>query len=498
MRPLIWFRNDLRIADNPALAAASASADAGCVAVFLHSPHQWQSHDWGAPKVDFILRQVAALAQSLSKLNIPLQVIAAPRFADAPAALLALAKQERCDLLAINREYEVNELARDAAVAAAFTRESIDVKAFHDQTILPPDALRTGSGQFYRVFTPFKNAWMAAVKDRLPIPLCPKPKPQTPSTRRETAGGPGGWPEAMNQGAFITVKPVGAAARPCHTEVELQRIATLWPAGEAEAHRRLRHFTQSRIRDYKTNRDFPALPGTSALSPYLSAGVLSPRQCLLAALDANDNRFDSGNIGITTWISELIWREFYRHVMLGFPRVCKHLPFRSETRRIKWSTDDAAFNAWATGRTGVPIVDAAQRQLLATGWMHNRLRMITAMFLTKDLFIDWRRGERFFMQHLVDADLAQNNGGWQWSASTGTDAAPYFRIFNPLSQSRRFDPQGAFIRQYCPELRNLDDDNIHDPSGLPPLTRATLDYPQPIADHKAARDRAIAAFKSLP
>ena len=476
MRPLIWFRNDLRIADNSAL-AASARADAGCVAVFLHSPVQWESHDWGAPKIDFILRNVAALSQSLAKLNISLHVLATSRVADAPAALLALARQHRCDLLGFNREYEVNELIRDAAVTNVFKRESIEVQSFDDQTVLPPDALRTGSGQFYRVFTPFKNAWLAAVKARLPIKLAGAPM-------RKSGVGAGS---------------LDAPIVPCQPgqSTSDNRFAAFWPAGEAEAHRRLRDFVESRIARYKNDRDFPALAGTSALSPYLSAGVLSPRQCLLAALAANQNRLDTGNAGITTWISELIWREFYRYVMLSFPRICKHQPFKPQTRNITWSNNDAAFDAWASGQTGIPIVDAAQRQLLATGWMHNRLRMISAMFLTKDLFIDWRRGERFFMRHLVDADLAQNNGGWQWSASTGTDAAPYFRIFNPILQSRRFDPTGAFIRQYCPQLRDLDDHHIHDPAQLPPLQRGSLNYPSPIVDHKAACKRVLAAFAAI-
>ncbi len=233
------------------------------------------------------------------------------------------------------------------------------------------------------------------------------------------------------------------------------------------------------------------------LSPYLTAGVLSVRQCAAAAIEANDGQLDGGHEGIVQWIDELVWREFYKHILVGFPRVSMHRAFKLETERLVWTDNDSQFEAWCHGQTGVPIVDAAMRQLTTTGWMHNRLRMITAMYLSKNLFIDWRRGERFFMQHLIDGDLAANNGGWQWAASTGTDAAPYFRIFNPVSQSKRFDPEGAFIRQFVPELADLDDSEIHDPSCLPSLVRSRLDYPEPLVDLSVSRKKAIDAFKAL-
>ena len=236
----------------------------------------------------------------------------------------------------------------------------------------------------------------------------------------------------------------------------------------------------------------PAVDGTSTLSPYLAAGVLSPRQCLRAAVEANRGRAGSGKMGVTTWISELIWREFYRHIVIGFPRVGMNRPFRLETDRLPWRYDEGQFQAWCAGRTGVPIVDAGMRQLAETGWMHNRVRMITAMFLAKDLFIDWRWGERHFMRHLVDGDFASNNGGWQWSASTGTDAAPYFRIFNPFRQSRRFDPKGDYLRRFVPELASVSAGEIHEPHRNVSLR---TDYPTPIVDHANARKQAIEAFR---
>ena len=258
-----------------------------------------------------------------------------------------------------------------------------------------------------------------------------------------------------------------------------------WPAGEQEAQRRLRDFTAHRIAEYHEARDLPAIPGTSRLSPYLAQGLLSPRQCLAAARSLPGP-------GSDTWVSELIWREFYRHVLIAWPRVSRGRAFQPQTETVVWRNNSAEFDVWCRGQTGIPIVDAAMRQLLAEGWMHNRLRMVTAQFLTKNLLIDWRWGERYFMEHLIDGDLASNNGGWQWSASTGTDAAPYFRVFNPTSQSRRFDADGHFIRRYVPELAGITDRSIHEP---PPSVRTSCGYPVPMVDLKSSRQRAIDVFK---
>jgi deoxyribodipyrimidine photo-lyase len=271
----------------------------------------------------------------------------------------------------------------------------------------------------------------------------------------------------------------------------------LWPAGERAAAKRLEAFVDGRISRYKTDRELPGVDGTSTLSPYLAVGAISPRQCLKAAVEWNKGKLSGGHPGADQWIAELIWREFYRHVLVAFPRVCMGRAFKSETDRIRWRYDEGEFAAWCEGRTGYPIVDAAMRCLNATGWMHNRLRMVAAMFLAKDLLIDWRWGEKYFMQRLVDGDLASNNGGWQWSASTGTDAAPYFRIFNPVSQSRKCDPEGVFIRKWVPELAGVSGDEVHDPSELPPLVRAGLRYPEKMVDHGEARERVMSAFAAV-
>jgi deoxyribodipyrimidine photo-lyase len=259
----------------------------------------------------------------------------------------------------------------------------------------------------------------------------------------------------------------------------------------------LQTFIEHRIRNYQTTRDFPGLDATSRLSVYLTSGILSVRQCLHAAIVANQGHMAEGDGGIATWISELIWRDFYHHILVGYPRVSRHQPFKLATNRIAWRDAPEDLHAWQTGQTGFPIIDAAMRQLNQTGWMHNRLRMVVAMFLTKNLLIDWRHGERWFMQHLIDGDLAANNGGWQWSASTGTDAVPYFRIFNPVSQSKRFDPDGEFIRQWVPELARVDDKHIHDPHSAKDKRYAALAYPQPIVDLPASRERALDAFGNL-
>lgn len=241
-------------------------------------------------------------------------------------------------------------------------------------------------------------------------------------------------------------------------------VESMWDAGEESALKKLSEFAASKIQKYKEKRDFPSIQGTSELSPYLSLGILSAKTCLNEALKANNGKFDGGNENVACWISEICWREFYRTILFHFPRVCMNQPFNLQTKRVEWLYDEQQFNAWKEGRTGYPIVDAGMRQLKATGYMHNRLRMITAMFLTKHLLMNWQLGEAYFMSMLVDGDFSSNNGGWQWSASTGTDSQPYFRVFNPKLQSERFDKDGIYIKKWVPELKKLSSKQIHDPS----------------------------------
>ncbi len=470
MRPLIWFRSDLRTDDQPALYHALVAADRGALAVFACCPQQWRSHDWADCRVAFLLQCLDDLRSRLGRLNVPLRLLHAPTFATLPDKLLRLARDHDCDALYFNREYEVNEQARDAAVTARFVDAGLRVVTSEDQTVLPPDAVQTRSGTFYSVFTPFRRAWLAQLSDaggpvplpapkRLPAPVCPADE--------------------------LPARLPGFRLAPAPADD--------WPAGEQAALRRLAAFTDSSIAAYRTRRDLPSAAATSRLSPYLALGVLSPRRAVATVWEQGR----AGRAGPRTWLDELIWREFYRHVLVGCPRVSRNRAFRVATERLPWRDAPDDFAAWCAGRTGVPLVDAGMRELAATGWMHNRVRMVTAMFLAKDLFIDWRRGEQHFMRHLIDGDLASNNGGWQWSASTGTDAAPYFRIFNPYSQAQRFDPAATYICRWVPELRDVPARILHHPERFTPALRAECSYVPPICEPRAARARAIAAFRAL-
>lgn len=472
MPRLLWLRSDLRVRDNTALAAAAAAGP--LLAVYLLSPAQWRAHDDAPCKVDFWLRNLAELRRDLAALNIPLLLRRAEHWDDAPAALLALCREHRIEAVHVNAEYGVHETRRDRAVAAALGGAGIAWHSHLDQLLFAPGSVLTKSGGYFQVFSQFRKVCYTRLAESLPA-LQALPRIQA---------------------------PLGIAADPLPAAVDgfpapQDSLRQLWPAGEAAAQRRLAEFVAGHLADYERQRDFPALAATSGLSPYLAAGVLSPRQCLHASLAANRGEFASGNPGAVSWINELLWREFYKHVLVGFPRVSMGRAFRAETEALAWRDAPADLEAWQQGRTGVPIVDAAMRQLLATGWMHNRLRMVVAMFLSKNLLIDWRHGERWFMQQLIDGDLAANNGGWQWSASTGTDAVPYFRLFNPLSQSAKFDPDGTFLRRWLPELSGLGARAIHNPPALGGLFGAP-DYPAPIVDLARSRERALAAFQALP
>jgi deoxyribodipyrimidine photo-lyase len=469
---LIWLRSDLRVHDNTALSAAMERGPT--LAVYLISAAQWQRHDDAPCKVDFWLRNLAAVKTALGELNVPLLIEYADTWDKAPKALLDLCKKHAVEQVHVNDEYGVNEQSRDAQVKATLDKAGIFFQGHLDQLFFKPGSVLTKSGGYFKVFTQFRKVCYGRMHHSVPS-IVRRPTQQPP----------------------LHVKSDTVPAEVKGFETPPQALRELWPAGEDEARRRLEAFTDEQVHYYNDERDFPAKPGTSQLSAYLAAGVISPRQCLHAALRSNNGEFESGNVGATTWINELLWREFYKHVLVGFPRVSRHRAFRPETEALKWRDAPKDLEAWQQGRTGLPIVDAAMRQLLDTGWMHNRLRMVVAMFLTKNLLIDWREGERFFMQHLIDGDLAANNGGWQWSSSTGTDSSPYFRIFNPLSQSERFDPEGRFIKTWIPELTELNKRDVHNPSALGGLF-GVEGFPAPIVDLKASRERALQAFKSLP
>ncbi|VVP54266.1 Deoxyribodipyrimidine photo-lyase [Pseudomonas fluorescens] len=469
---LIWLRSDLRLHDNTALSAAAARGPS--VAVYLLSPEQWLEHDDAPCKVDFWLRNLSTLSRALNELNIPLLIRHAPRWDDASSVLLDLCRQLAIDAVHVNEEYGVHETRRDLAVAAALKTKGIAFHSYLDQLLFQPGSVLTRTGTYFQVFSQFRKVCHERLHHALPS-LVNAPRVQAP----------------------ISIKPDKIPANIKGFETPSDSLRALWPAGEREARRRLDTFTDAQIDYYQSERDFPAKPGTSQLSAYLAAGVISPRQCLHAALQSNQGEFESGKPGAVTWINELLWREFYKHILVGYPRVSRHRAFRPETEALAWRDAPEELLAWQQARTGLPIIDAAMRQLLETGWMHNRLRMVVAMFLTKNLLIDWREGERFFMRHLIDGDLAANNGGWQWSSSTGTDSAPYFRIFNPLSQSAKFDAEGVFIKHWLPELADLNPKDVHNPADFGGLF-GVVDYPSPIINLSTSRARALAAFKDLP
>lgn len=478
---LVWFRADLRCHDNPALfAACQAAAKKGekVLAVYILAPQQWKSHGQGSRQTHFLLRNLLLLSQQLEQLNIPLKFIESRYFAEAPQLLADFCSEHQVSSIYSNQQFEWNERQRDLAVQTQLEKAGIHWSSYQDQVIFSPGQLLTGKGDYYTVFTPFYRNWMRQLQPEQLQPL-PLPEPAAPNRKRSDP-----LPKL-----FDLPQP----------DPSLQ---LLWPAGEIAALQRLNDFCSQGLHSYASLRDQPATQGTSGLSAWLALGVISPRQCLAAAWQASQGRITDKNTGAGVWVSELVWREFYRHLLVGFPRVSRNQAFKLETERLAWrSLDDPQvqeeLEAWKQGQTGFPLVDAAMRQLQQTGWMHNRLRMLTAMFLSKHLLIDWRVGEAYFAEQLMDWDLAANNGGWQWAASTGTDAVPYFRLFNPYRQSERFDPEGDFIRLWVPELKHLNSKQIHQP----PVNKQDLfagpGYPEPIVDLKAARERVMQAFQAI-
>jgi deoxyribodipyrimidine photo-lyase len=376
------------------------------------------------------------------------------------------AHQAGAALVSWNRDTTPYAVARDAAVEAALARGGVTVLAAKDRVVFESGEVRTGAGGAFRVFTPFRNAWLARLAEAPPAEPGPLRLP-TPLA-------------APLEGALPPLAALGAAGD----------RTKLPPAGEAAARRRLAAFASGPIAAYAKQRDLPGADGTSRLSPHLRFGTLSPRACVAAAREAmaEEPRLRAG---AAKWLDELVWREFYAAILEEHPRVLRH-SFRPEFERVRWNADEGSFARWREGRTGYQIVDAGMRQLAATGWMHNRARMIAASFLVKDLLLDWRLGERWFMERLVDGDPASNNGGWQWSASTGTDAQPWFRIFSPVVQGERFDPDGAYVRRWLPELRDVPANLVHRPWRAPKSSRH---YPPPVVDHAERRRLALLRFE---
>lgn len=474
MNQCFWFRNDLRTKDNTALVTACKQAKEGVIALYIITPDTWKSHCWADCKVDFILRQLKSLSKTLQALNIPLKIIQTKSFDSTPGALLKFCKANQISAVYFNRSLLIDEMSRDKKVTRILNEHQINVQAFDEATILHPNLTLKSDETPFKVFTPFKRNWLKTAK--------PDQYFSDGSNIKK--------PKKLIVNSDDIPEKIDHFKRTPH-------IAEKWPTGEKFAHKKILDFFETHLSNYDKHRDFPGQQATSQLSAYLANGVISSRQCITYICDffhSPDIHKAMTHNGATTWINELIWREFYYTVAFKFQEVQKYKPFKPKTNQLNWSKNKKNFEAWCAGKTGFPLVDAAMRQLNQTGWMHNRLRMVTAMFLTKTLYIHWRWGEDYFMRHLIDGDFASNNGGWQWSASTGTDAVPYFRIFNPTTQSTRFDPDGVFIKQFCPELKDCSSKEIHNP---PSRIRAFLNYPEPIVDYSAMRAKVIAAFKAL-
>jgi deoxyribodipyrimidine photo-lyase len=446
-----WFRRDLRLDDNTALLAALQSQ--ALIPLFILDEVLLNSSRSGAPRRAFMFECLARLDESLRTHGSRLMI----RRGEALAVLQGLIQETGATRLTYNRDYSPYAQKRDERVRDSLLRAGIKVETYSDLVLNEFQEVLNDQGLPFQIFGHYQRRWNQTPK-RLPQVFTP-PLPPLPLD--------------------LPSDPLPQESQPLPQPIT--------QAGEAAAQASLGRFVENHLADYHTGRERLDQAGTSALSPHLRWGSLSIRRAYAAA-----QALPSSGAGI--WISELAWRDFYQTILAYHPRVLRG-SYRPAYDAIPWPNHPDWFAAWCAGRTGYPVVDAAMRQLLATGWMHNRARMIVASFLCKDLLIDWRWGEQFFMQNLLDGDTAANNGGWQWTAGTGTDAAPYFRIFNPLAQGQKFDPEGRYIRQWLPELAAVPAAYIHAPYTMPDKNRPALDYPPPIVDHATQRKAALELYK---
>ncbi len=466
-RALVWFRRDVRDFDHAALHHALKSARQVVCAFVFDRDILDALPDPTDRRVEFIHASVVELQRALASRGGGLIV----KYAAARDAIVGLAAELHVDAVFFNHDDDPAALARDAAVEAALRARGTAVHHYKDAVVFEREEVLTGGGTAYSVYTPYKNAWL---KKLTPNDL--KAYPVEPCADRLAA----------LSTPVPTLREMGFAPTNLR-ELEL-------PTGMSGGARLFEAFLQ-RIDRYREARDFPAQEGTSGLSVHLRFGTVSVRQLAAAA-------WQQGGRGAQTWLSELIWRDFYHQILWHRPDIARGHTFKPQYDALPWPNPPGHLEAWCEARTGYPLVDAAMRQLNQTGFMHNRLRMVTASFLVKDLLVDWRLGERYFADKLVDFDLAANSGGWQWAASVGCDAQPWFRIFNPLTQSEKFDPQGAFIRRHVPELARVPDKFIHAPWTLPvdEQVRAGVvvgqTYPAPIVAHAAQRAKVLALFKA--
>ncbi len=463
---LVWFRLDLRLADNPALQAA-VQRGGPVVPVFIWAPDEEAPWAPGGASRWWLHHSLQALDASLRARGSRLIIRQAP----VVTTLLLLAKECGATAVYWNRRYEPGVIARDLQTSTGLQNAGLAAESFNGALLHEPWTIQNKSGKPFQVFTPF---WKHCMAQREPgPPLVTRSKWKTPKS----------WP------ASLEIAKLGLQPRPDWAG----GLQEMWQPGEAGAGLRLKRFLASAASRYTEDRNRPDRAGTSQLSPHLHFGEISPRQ-IWHALSAKERS--------SQFLVEIGWREFAHHLLFHFPQTPSE-PLRAEFKKFRWRQDAAFLEAWQKGRTGYPIVDAGMRQLWTTGWMHNRLRMVVASFLVKDLLLSWTEGAAWFWDTLVDADLAQNTLGWQWTAGCGADAAPYFRVFNPVSQGEKFDPDGDYVREWCPELASLPNEWLHRPWEAPTeiCERAGFllerDYPSPVVSHAIAREVALETFQQI-
>ncbi|KAK4689672.1 deoxyribodipyrimidine photo-lyase, partial [Tremellales sp. Uapishka_1] len=531
---VFWMRmEDVRIEDSRGLSLASEKAKSlgvPLIVLFTISPGDYRMHDRSTRRIDFMLRNLRVLKPQLAELNIPLHVVSWDKRLSLPKHLV---KKVLPDLKAThvfaNVSYEVDELRRDLQTVKLGRENGIDVVCVHDRLVVPPGKVLSKQGKPMSVYSPWQRAWAKKLdEDRSFLEESPLPMANETSIH-----------EHARFKSLFDETPI-----PSHVDGfecgDAEKMAEVWPEGIEKAKAALDLFLHTKARTSQLELTSPLTPGaqkndkesrissytvgrnlvngdnSSRLSPYLTSGIISGRMVINATRKLKGGKLESGrDSGVGMWVQEVAWRDFYNHVMAIWPRVSMGRPFLEKFQDVQWEIDEERLQAWKDGKTGFPIVDAAMRACNTRGWMENRLRMVAASFLVKGLMLDWREskpryedessharllglGEKYFMERFIDGDLASNNGGWQWTASTGTDPQPYFRIFNTLTQSEKCDPAGDYIRYWVPELKNLKGKAIHDPSHhLPSIEFNKLGYPKPIIDHKTSRERALFRYKNV-
>lgn len=484
------FTRDFRLGDNFALSQASELAqesEVPLISLFVYSEEDFRSHSVSPFQLRYRLKSLEIVKQDLKKKNIPLYTLNVDKKKDINSSILKFLKDYEISHLFANIEYEVDELRQFIDLTKSLLENKISFQPFHDTCVVKPGELATKSkGTQYAVFTPWYRAWVAYLESLDdPFPNYPQPEANS-STKGLEKLFESKIPEPKSDFYKLNAK-------------SLEFFDKTWSVGEHNAEKQLLDYIKSKtIKLYDDLRNEISTDATSHMSRHLASGTISSRTCIRLILENNlVSSLAKGPSGITEWIRQVSWRDFYKHVMANWPHICMFKPFQVEYDDIEWEYNLEHYQKWCEGKTGYPIVDAAMRQLNETGYLHNRPRMVVASFLSKHLLIDWRWGERYFLEHLIDGDFASNNGGWGFSSGVGVDPQPYFRIFNPWTQSEKFDKNGDYIREWVPELREIDDSKgIHNPydHGFEDVAE-TNDYPRPIVDHSFARERALERYR---